>query len=238
MPLPNALQAVPPLVRAAVLLVARTLLVSMGLPCPSVAAILAATGATRSRAYELSSVLIALLPTLARPPGRPATTLPAQRADDDSAVLTREVLGYVMRHPGCVDRGHERQRYSDGFRRFVLEQRGKWADMALEHVALATDVPLGTLKDWLRVPSLTGPAIEACEPVFAEASGGSDSVHVQTVLDAWRRWDGSFVDFCEHTKRDLLVPFGRDLVRRILAAHGERQAARRKGHSVGSHISP
>lgn len=140
----ESVPAVSPLVHAAVLLVARPLLVSLGLPCPRVEAILTATGATRSRAYELSAKLIALLPTLARPPGRPATVRPAQRLDDDSGALTREVLGYVMRHPGCVDRGPERQRYSDGFRRFVLELREKHREMAVESFALATDIPLGT----------------------------------------------------------------------------------------------
>lgn len=107
---------------AAVLLVARKRLVSMGLPCPSVDAVLATTGGTRSRAFTLSAALIALLPTLVKPRGRrPAPPLAPSAKQDDSIALTRKVLGYVMHHPGCVGRGHERQRHSDGFRPFVLE---------------------------------------------------------------------------------------------------------------------
>jgi hypothetical protein len=51
------------------------------------------------------------------------------------------------------------------------------------------------------------------------------------VLDAWSRWRGCFLDFCEHVKRNLRVPFGRDLVRRILQVEGRRKPAQRDGRS-------
>jgi hypothetical protein len=76
---------------------------------------------------------------------QPATSV---REGDDTA-LTREVLRHVMRHPGCVDCGRKRQRYSDGFRRFVLELRERPAEMAIESFALVTEIPLGT---WLTQP--------------------------------------------------------------------------------------
>lgn len=81
---------------------------------------------------------------------------------------------------------------------------------------------------------MTKPVAERCEPDKTDKpdkAADLESLHVQTVLDAWRRWDGSFVDFCEHLQRDQLVPFGRDLVRRILEVHGERSTARRTGRS-------
>jgi hypothetical protein len=235
--LPTSLQALPPLAHAAVLLVARTLLVSFGLPCPSVVAIFGATGASRSRAYELSAALTALLPTLLQPRGRPSLPAAASVRVNDEATLSREMLRYVMQHPGCVDRGRERQRYSDGFRRCVLELREKHAEMAIESFALATEIPLGTVKDWLRGPSSAAaggddddPRPPAPAPAAVEGVDPS-SLHVQTVLDAWRRWDGSFVDFCQHVRHDLLVPFGISLVRRILKVHAARATARRPGRS-------
>jgi hypothetical protein len=228
--LPTAVQNISPLASAAVLLVARTLLVSFGLPHPSVEAIITATGASRSRAYELSTALIALLPALVRPRGRPALQPSAASVhDESSAALTREVLRHVMHHPGCVDRGCERQRYSEGFRRFILEQRHKLADMALEDFARATEIPLGTLKDWLRVPSVSAAVSGEASESVPTPGGELESLHLQTVLDAWQRWKGSFIDFCEHVQRNLRVPFGRSLVRRILAVHGQRLPARRPG---------
>lgn len=223
--MPISLQNTSPLISAAVLLVARTLLVSFGLPHPSVEAIITATGASRSRAYELSTTLIALLPTLVRPRGRPALQPSAAAHDESSAALTREVLRYVMRHPGCVDRGCERQRYSEGFRRFILEQRDRFADMTLDDFARATEIPLGTLKDWLRAPS----SVAAVSKSAATPDSELESLHIQTVLDAWQRWSGSFVDFCEHVQHNLRVPFGRSLVSRILEVHGRRLPARREG---------
>jgi hypothetical protein len=54
---------------------------------------------------------------------------------------------------------------------------------------------------------------------------------MQTVLDAWARWEGTFLDFCKHVRTDLHVPFGRDLISRILNVHGARRPARREGRS-------
>ena len=209
---------------AALLLAARTSLEHLGLPCPSAEQIVAATGATRSRAYELVPQLVALLPSVARPPGRPAKP-PTDRRTDDGA-LTRTVLDFVLRHPGCVDRGAERHRYSDVFRRFVIEQRERNAAMDLDVFAEAVSVPLGTLKAWLADPR--SPATPASTtPATASAPGAIDALHVQTVLDAWRRWEGDFRPFCEHVRNHLLVPFGCDLVRRVLAVHGRRTPHRR-----------
>ena len=65
--------AVAPQAVAGVLLAARTYGADLGLDMPKVGAIVEATGVSRSRAYELRDELLALLPTLVRPPGRPAS---------------------------------------------------------------------------------------------------------------------------------------------------------------------
>jgi hypothetical protein len=219
--------ALPPLWLAAVLLFARTIAERHGLACPSVDAILMATGASKSRAYEVMARITALLPSLVRAPGRPARapSLPASEAPE----LSRAVLDYVMAHPGCVDRGAERQRYTDAFRRFVLDLHAKHASIDLYVFVRAVAVPLGTFKDWLRSPP-SDPVPAPTEPPTS-AVRDVESTHIQTVLDAWSRWSGSFLDFCEHVRRDLRVPFGRDLVRRILAVEGRRKPARREGRS-------
>lgn len=215
---------------AALLLVARVALVRCALPAPSVDAILTATGASKSRAYELALKLVGLAPTLVRRSGRPEKAAAAPAAVDTRAV-TLAALEYVMGHPGCVDRGR-RQSYSQGFRCFVLELCTKHPGIEVDTMAQAISVPLGTLKDWLRAPVCTTAAKAEADPLVVSASGRQadgdvDLLRIQSVIEAWRRWCGSFRDFCEHVQRDLHIRFGRDFVARILATEGLRRATPR-----------
>jgi hypothetical protein len=225
----SASVVLPPAWLAAVLLLGRTIAEERGLASESVDAIVEATGASKSHAYEVASKLAATLPTLVRAPGRPAKERPAAASNAGSPVM-RAVLEYVMKHPGSVDRAAERQHYSDSFRRFVVELRTTHETLDLVAFADAAGVPLGTLKDWLRAP----PSVSAA-PAQGEhtspASDGVETLHIQTVLDAWKHWNGTFLAFCRHVQDDLHVPFGRDLVRRILEAHGRRRPAHRDGRS-------
>lgn len=221
--------ALPSLWLAAVLLFARSIAVRFELAAPSVDAILSATGASRSRAYELVARIAALLPTLVRAPGRPNRAEPSLPSEHPE--LTRAVLAFVMANPGCVDRGAERQRYADVFRRFVIDLQAKHATIDLESFTRAVGVPLGTLKDWLRHPQTAPLAQNAEAPAATPPGDAIDVTHMQTVLEAWPRWSGTFVDFCEHVRRDLHVPFQRDLVSRILEVEGQRTPARRAGRS-------
>ena len=224
--LAEKLLSVCPVVVAALLLLARALCGLLALPAPSVAEILAATKAPRSTAYELLDVIVELLPTLVRTRGRPPKPTTTTTTTEGGA-LTRAVLGYVMGHPGCVRRGEARQHYSDAFRRFVLDLRAEHEAVEIEAFADATGLPLGTLKDWLQRP--TSPT-EATEPEpAAPARPDAEGPQMQTVLDAWPRWEGGFLGFCEHVQGELRVPFGRDLVARILEVHGLRRRAKRDG---------
>ena len=214
-----------PLPVAALLLLARQLGVHLALPVPDVAQILAATKTSRSSAYTLADELGELLPTLVPARGRPPK--PPPTSTDESETLTHAVLAYVMGHPACVQRGPVRQHYSDGFRRFVVELRAEHATLDLEAFAKATELPLGTLKDWLQGPGSPPDAPDPATPALTTA----ESAQMQTVLDAWSRWDGRFHGFCEHVRDELRVPFGHDMVARILEVHGLRRRARRDGRS-------
>ena len=220
------LLSVCPIVVAALLLLARALCESLSLPAPTVAQILAATKAPRSTAYELLAVIVELMPTLVPARGRPQKSpLPSAPA---SGALTLAVLGYVMEHPACVERGPQRQHYSDGFRYFMIELRAEHAALEVEAFAEATAVPLGTLKDWLRSPAV--PAPEKLEPTPPELSS-VESAQMQTVIDAWERWEGTFLGFRKYVQVELRVPFGRDLLARILEVSGVRRPARREGRT-------
>lgn len=226
------LHAVSPLAIAALLLVARSISKSLALPAHDVEQILATTKVSRSAAYQLAHTLAVLMPTLAKPRGRPPKPM-VTAPTDETAALTHTVLAYVMRHPGCA-RSAERQGYSDGFRCFVVEQRDTHLALDIEAFARAVHVPFGTLKDWLRDP-ISGIAEPATPPVVPEASE-AQMAQIQTVLSAYKRWSGTFVDFCEHVQRDLHVPFGRALVAHILDAHGVR-LARRRGRRTADELA-
>jgi len=194
---------------------------------PSVSEIVLAVGASKSNAYEVVSKLTALLPTLVRAPGRPARTPPIAGAEQHGE-LTRTVLAYVMAHPGCVNRGAQRNRYAEAFRRFVVNLRAQHETLELEVFARDVGVPVGTLKDWFGKPLSPDDSSTQATRASTDVTCPSTS-HIQTVIDAYSRWHGSFLDFCEHVRRDLYVPFGRDLVRHILDADGQRKPVRREG---------
>ena len=220
----------PPLVAAALLLVARAVAEHYQLASPSVDAILTATNVSRSRAYELVGRVLALAPTLVRAPGRPAKEAPAPAAHE-TAAITRAALDFVMRHPGCVDRS-VRQRYSRDFRLFVVDLCAEHSEVDVESMAAATAVPVGTLKDWLRAPRSDAPPSQKVDEAPSRTRAAAlDHLHIQSVLEAWSRWHGSFLDFCAHVHDDLRIGLGRDLIRRILESEGLRRTARRAGRS-------
>ena len=67
-----------------------------------VSAILAATGVTRSRAYELAGEVLGFLPSPSRRVGRPRAAAEPPRQQGDGEGMSRAVLRFVMTHPGCV----------------------------------------------------------------------------------------------------------------------------------------
>ncbi len=218
--------AVSPNVTAGVLLFARALAEPLGLDMPTAHAILDATGASKSRAYELAQDLRALLPSLSRPPGRPPVVRePAPRDEVDA--LRVLASRFIRKHPGCVDQSGERARYGDVFRLFVVELREQHAGIPLANFADAIDVPLGTVEDWLRAPRPTAADIDDT----TQADVDEKQAQVETVLAAWRAWSGGFKSFCEHVRRDHRLDFGRTMIATILAAHGERRASPRPGRS-------
>ena len=122
----DSLADVSPAVQAGVLFAARAIARRYPLSQPSVEAVLAATGAGRSRAYERRDEILALLPSLDHASGRPATTAAAPPAAVTDNPMT-EMLRFVMAHPGAVSTGPARNHYSDTARRFVLELRERHA---------------------------------------------------------------------------------------------------------------
>ena len=223
------------------LLAARLLGEPLGLELPPAKAILAAAGVTRSRAYEAAAQVVdfssRLEPRVGRPP---VQTEPPPRPRDGEAV-SRAVLGFVMGHPGCVHGQGERQRYGDGFRRFLVALRAEHPALSVEDFAASAAVPLGTLRSWLAATSSDSVAepsepeapapTESANPLGGSSSSSLTTAHIDAVLAAYTGWCGSFRDFCEHVKGELGIGWGRDTIAHVLDLQGVRRPKRRGGRS-------
>jgi len=218
--------AVPPSFAAGLVLLSLKLLAGHDLSLPGASSVLSALGASRSRAYAARDRLAAELPALVRGPGRPAQEPPAPV---DTSSITAETLDFVFRHPGCVHRGEQRTRYAASFRLFALGQTEAHPELDLEALAQAMSVPTGTLRDWQRGGN---EAVDLREKAnLADAQDPATEPRIAAVVAAWRSWEGDFLPFCEHVQLNLRIPFGRDLIRRVLEAEGVRIPRRRRGRS-------
>ncbi len=220
---------VAPILNAGLLLAARRFADEYDLPWPTAAAVLAATGAGKTRAYEIADELLRLLPTLLRSPGRPAAPVVEDAPLSDALAIARDVIDYLIAHPGCVT-GDRRQRYADGYRQLVLDLRERFAAMAAPLFANAVRVPEGTLAEWLAAAGSTPPT---ASPATAPPESPPDATHprTQTILAAWTTWRGPFTKFCDYISRELRIPYGRTFIASILTLHGVRLPRRRPGRS-------
>jgi hypothetical protein len=209
----------------------------LGLEMPTTPSILQATGAGRSRAYELRGRVMDKLEELQRPPGRPPAQPPPPLEAELRAELSSHMLRYLLSHPGAMAAGPIRTRYSDGLRHFVLELRQRYHHVPLEAFAQAVQLPADTLAGWLRVP----PTAVEPEPESAPKNKEEEPhkaplrslmlAHTETVLAEWKRWDGTFSAFCRHVRHHLGIPWGRTALSFILDLHGVRTPKRRPGRS-------
>ena len=168
------------------------------------------------------------LPELTQAIGRPkkAAEPPNPGASD---LLSQEVLAFLYRHPGAATCGGGRRFYTDRFRHFVLDLRARNSELDLDTFARAVGIPLGTVDGWLRT-NTPSPEQESDRPNETSLSK-STSIHIQTVLDAWPGWAGSFEAFVGHVNENLRVPFSRSFIARILFQYNERIPRRRSGRS-------
>lgn len=211
----------PTSIAAGLLLAAIPVLQDHDLPAPTATAVLAATDASRTTAYKVKQAVEAALSGLLRPPGRPPKP-PLEVDTDTRLLLATKVRDFLFAHPGCVSGGPQRRQYGTRFHLFVLELCED-TELPVEVVAEAAGVPLATLKDWLRGER---PQVE---PVNLATAAGLSEGRIQTVLDAWERWDDrGFKAFCAHAQFDLRIPFSRKTIDDLLHSHGVRIPKKRR----------
>jgi hypothetical protein len=211
---------------AGLLLAARVYLTRLGLKHPSTMDILAATGASRTRAYAQRATILHDLACMKLTPGRPASA--ATASAETLAAITRRVLAFLMRHPGAVSSCGRRRSYSDAFRRFVLALRAEYRQLESEAFARAVQIPAAALRAWQRRSPL---GAAAAGPRSAAAIPRSDGP-LAAVARAWQQWDGSFTRFCEHIQRNLGIPWKRCTVAARLASLGLRQPRARPARRI------
>lgn len=80
----------------------------------------------------------------------PAPDLAGGEHSADLLGLAVEMVRFITRNPGCAQsQGGTHERYTDGFRRFVLDLRRRYFDVTMAEFAAATDLPQSTVEDWL-----------------------------------------------------------------------------------------
>lgn len=223
--LPSEEPAVSPLLTAGLLLAALPHLDRLDLPRPTATAVVEALSVSRSRAYELRAAVDDVLPTLGRPAGRPPAPTPAPI---DVSPILRACRDFAYDHPGAVGGSGVRRRYTDAFRKLILDLLVTHRSVSLDAFSDAAGVPLATLRDWLG-----GGTAATTSPTTLTGAVPPDPTQpqVETLLTLWSTWKGGFAAFCRHANEDWRLPFRRTLIASILAAHGVRFAKRRSGRS-------
>ena len=192
-----------------------------GLPTPSAGRVLEALAATKTTAYKAKKAIEEVIPTLFSSAGRPKKVIP--QVDSNLRLdIVHKVRDFLFEHPGAVSGSGKRRTYSQGFRWLTLDICEN-TELPIEVISKDTGVPLGTLKDWMKGGlSTTVPEKNACK------ARSQSTRQVESVVHAWKTWDGGFVDFCHHIQFHLRIPFSRAAVRDILATEGVRIPAKRR----------
>ena len=207
----------------ALILLASELMRGLGLPHPTVDAIIKSLPVSRSSAYALLPRLREVLANLARPAGRP----PKPPPEPAPKQLAEIVLAWLMDHAGGISGGPGHRRYSDGFRWFILELLEKHKEVPLPAFAASTQIPHGTLKDWLA----GGSAAIVTENQAMPRRNDPRGPQIATVIEEYRRWQGTFRDFCNHIQIHCRISLSRSIIAAILWGEGARTPQKRPGRS-------
>ena len=205
-------------------------------------------GAGRSQAFAMCHRLLELLPALFRGPGRP------RRAPVEEMSLLPVVeacFDYLARHPGAIAVGRQRRQYSDGYRRFVVNLAGPGGlaeGLTVADLSRASQVPLGTLKEWLSPPPDRGRKAEGRGGAESQDSSPSDAAapedqgpdakcsvtvrdtHLRQLFALWQGWHGTFAAFCDAARHEHGLPYSMSFIGDALQAAGLRF---RKPQSAG-----
>jgi len=152
-------------------------------------------------------------------PGRPSKGGSSAVADaiPPGYALREQVLRYRLAHPGAMisHAAGGGTRYSDGFRRFILDLSDTWAG-DLECFCQWAEIPYPTLLSWQRYDRTQPYTPQPLRPV--PALPGSATTACRIIVEDYAHWDGSLREFLSYeAKRLQLAPHA---IRRVLTITG------------------
>ncbi len=151
--------------------------------------------------------------------GRPSQlgSSPVAGAIPPGYALREQVLRYRLAHPGAMvsHAAGGGTRYSDGFRRFILDLSDTWEE-DLECFCQWAEIPYPTLLTWQRCDRTQPYTPQPLRPV--PALPGSATTACRIIVEDYAHWDGSLREFLSYeAKRLRLAPHA---IRRVLAITG------------------
>ena len=154
-----------------------------------------------------------VLATLAGQAGRAASAPPA---DSRLLEVSRSVQEYLMSNPGAAHLCNGRHEYTDAFRKFIVSLVSD--EFTVSDLAKATQVPLGTLKEWFQRPAVSqDPSPETT----------LRQVHHHQIITLYQAWKGTFVAFCKMVRQQHRLNYGMTAISTLLHEVGLRH---RKKH--------
>ena len=152
-------------------------------------------------------------------PGRPGKLgpSPVTGANPPGYALREQVLRYRLAHPGAMvsHAGGGGTRYSDGFRRFILDLSDTWAG-DLECFCQWAEIPYPTLLSWQRYDRTQPYTPQPLRPVPPLPDSATTACRI--IVEDYARWDGSLREFLSYEAKRLWLP--PHAIRRVLAITG------------------
>jgi AcrR family transcriptional regulator len=145
-------------------------------------------------------------------PGRPRTPPRAEAHDAQACAVRENVLRFRLAHPGAVvDHGTGQMRYSDAFRRYILDLADSW-EGSLEDFCLQVEVPYPTFRSWQQRDRRE--QYQARQRPPGPPAPESASEVTRTILEDHRCWEGSLRNFFRFASARMQLPANQ--IRRVL----------------------
>ncbi len=185
----------------------------------SVSEICRLAGVNRTQVYEKKAQLMELFAKMELPGrGRPAGTKVVHVMDSAPLgwALREKVLRYRLEHPGAMVRyAGGSLRYSDGFKRFILDLCDPW-EGDLESFSQWVEVPNPTLREWQRRDREQ--AYRAMSPRALPMLPRSASIDTRQIVQDYALREGSLRDFLGFEAKRLRI--SPSAIRRVLVITG------------------
>jgi len=182
-------------------------------PAGTVSDMCAQAGVNRTHVYEKRRhIEEALEKVELSGPGRPRKPTGEDEHNEEACALRENVLRYRLAHPGAViDHGTGQMRYSDGFRRYILDLADSW-EGNLEDFCRQVEIAYPTFRSWQQRDRRERYQARQRPPGPPVPESASEAT--RAILEDHRRWEGSLRDFFRFASARMQLPVNQ--IRRVL----------------------